>query len=170
MTQIYKIDPNNSSISFSVKHMFVSKVHGSFKKFSGNFSYDHKNVSNSKLEVVIDIESIETSDEQRDTHLKSSDFFNIKKYPLITFKSKNFQMNSNELLIKGELDIHGVCKGLILQIKAPIEQQEVLYVEGTTQIKRKDFGLTWHGVLEAAGLLVGDDINIKFKIQATKMV
>lgn len=170
MIQNYKIDLAHSSISFTVKHMLVYKVNGSFKKFSGNLSYDVKTVLNSKLDITLDIASIDTNDKQRDNHLKSTEFFNIEKFPLITYKSNNFAMNGKELVIKGDLAIHGVCQKLNLQIKVPIERNEILYIEGICKIKRKDFGLTWHGLLEAPGLLVGDDIDIKFKVQATKTV
>jgi len=162
MATTYQIDPAHSTAKFSVKHMMVAKVHGGFKNISGTFCYDSEKIEQSSVDVSIDASSIDTRDEQRDSHLKGVDFFNAEKFPTITFKSIRFEQNQHELLVTGNLTIHGVTKKITLQVKAP--GKELKGLSGKTKIRRKDFGLIWHGVMEAAGILVGDEISINFEV------
>lgn len=172
MTNIYHIDPSHSSANFSIKHMMIAKVHGGFDKLSGKFIFDAANPQNSSIEVTIDAASINTREAQRDTHLKSAEFFDIEKYPTLTFKSTRIDKDQ----IKGDLTIHGVTQAVILEIDGPSEEMKdpwgniKIALSGTAKIKRKDFGLTWNAALEAGGLLVADDVAISFDVQLVKQV
>ncbi len=172
----YQIDPSHSTISFSLKHMMIAKVHGGFEKFRGTFQYDKENLSNSKVEVSIEADSISTRDPQRDTHLKSADFFDVEKYPSLIFESSRFSLDGSVLKVVGDLTIHGVTKSVTLELEVPTDEMKdpwgnlKIGVSGITKIKRKDFGLTWNAALEAGGVLVGDDISISLDIQLVKKV
>lgn len=174
MTTLYQIDPSHSAASFSVKHMMIAKVHGGFEKMSGRFLYDREDLSKSSVEVTIDASSINTREPQRDAHLRSPDFFDVEKYPTITFTSVRFDGNGDELRVVGNLTIHGVTQLVTLDIEAPSGEQKdpwgnvKIGVSGKTKIKRKDFGLTWNAALEAGGVLVGDEISISFDVQLVK--
>lgn len=162
MATTYQIDPAHSSARFSVNHMMFAKVYGVFKTMSGTFNYDPDKIDQSKVEVTIDASSIDTRDEQRDSHLRGVDFFNVEKFPNLTFKSRRFEQNGDELLVTGDLTIHGVKRLVTLKVTVPGKETKVL--SGKTKIRRKDFGLTWHGLLEAAGILVGDEISVTFDV------
>jgi polyisoprenoid-binding protein YceI len=171
----YNIDPSHSTASFSVKHMMIAKVHGGFEKLSGAFQYDPANLAKSSVEVTIETNSINSRDAQRDTHLRSADFFDVEKYPTITFKSTRFEGSAGDLKIVGNLTIHGVTQPVTLVVDGPTEEMKdpwgnvKIGASATTKIKRKDFGLTWNAALEAGGLLVGDDISITLDVQFVKL-
>lgn len=167
----YQIDPTHSSVSFSIKHMMIAKVHGGFEKISGSLNYDAQNPSNSQVEATIDAASINTREPQRDTHLKSPDFFDVEKYPTLNFRSKRIEKDGDELKVIGDLTIHGVTKEVTLNVEGPSAELKdpwgnlKIGASATTKIKRKDFGLTWNAAIEAGGVLVGDDVNITLDVQ-----
>lgn len=167
----YTIDPAHSTASFSVKHMMIAKVHGGFEKLSGSLDLDPKDVSKSSVEVTIDAASINTREPKRDAHLKSVDFFDVEKYPQLTFKSKRVEKDGDSLAVVGDLTIHGVTKEILLAVEGPTEEVKdpwgnvKIGASGTTKIKRKEFGLTWNAALEAGGVLVGDDVTISVDVQ-----
>lgn len=170
----YQIDPSHSSATFTIKHMMIAKVHGGFEKMSGKLNYDPANPTQASVEVAIEANSINTREPQRDAHLKSADFFDIEKYPLITFKSARIDRSSDGLKVVGDLTIHGVTKQVALEVETPSEEVKdpwgntKIGASGTTKIKRKDFGLTWNAALEAGGFLVGDDVTIHLDVQFIK--
>ena len=170
----WKIDPAHSSVSFSIKHMMIAKVHGAFDKVSGTLQYDASDVSKSSVEATIETASINTREAQRDTHLKSADFFDVEKYPSITFKSKKIEGSGEEFKVTGDLSIHGVTKEVVIAVEGPSSEMKDAWgntkigISGQTKIKRKDFGLNWNAALEAGGVLVGDDVNITLEIQFAK--
>jgi len=176
MSNTYQIDPSHSSANFSIKHMMIAKVHGGFEKLSGTFIYDAENPEKSNVDVTIDVSSINTRDAQRDTHLKSADFFDIEKYPSITFKSTRVEKNGRDLKIIGNLTIHGVTNSVTLDVERPSEElkdpwgNSKIGASASTKISRKDFGLTWNAALEAGGLLVGDEVTISIDVQFVKSV
>lgn len=176
MSNTYQIDPSHSSANFSIKHMMIAKVHGGFEKLSGTFIYDAADPSKSNVDVTIDVASINTHEAQRDTHLKSADFFDVEKYPTITFKSTRIEKNGGDLKIVGNLTIHGVTNAVILEVEGPSEELKdpwgnaKIGASATTKISRKDFGLTWNAALEAGGLLVGDEVSISIDVQFVKAV
>ncbi|MCM2350482.1 MAG: YceI family protein [Bacteriovoracaceae bacterium] len=171
----YQIDPSHSSVNFSIRHMMIAKVHGGFEKLSGSFLYDSHNPAASKVEVVIESNSINTREAQRDAHLKSADFFDVEKYPSIIFKSTDFKEDGDDLSVLGELTIHGVTKQVKLNVERPSEELKdpwgnlKIGVSGKTKINRKDFDLGWNAALEAGGFLVGEEVSISFDIQLAKV-
>lgn len=169
----YTIDTSHSSADFSVRHMMVSNVKGSFGKTTGTIVYDAKNLAASSVDATIDATSINTRNEQRDNHLRSADFFDVAKYPTITFKSKQWYRENGHLKIKGDLTLHGVTKEVVLDVDGP--SPEVSGMGGfrigataTTKINRKDFGLTWNRALEAGGVTVGEEVSISIDIEALR--
>src|SRR5690606_12865226 len=113
MLNTYVIDPSHSTANFSIKHMMIAKVHGGFEKLSGKLVYDPQNPAKSSVEASIETASINTRDSQRDIHLKSADFFDVEKYPTITFRSTQLEKIGDGLKIQGDLTIHGVTKQVI---------------------------------------------------------
>lgn len=163
----YEIDPAHSSASFSVKHMMVSTVRGQFNKLSGTFLYDERNPSKSKLEATIDASSIDTNEPKRDEHLKSPDFFDVAKYPTITFKSTKVEKGAKgHLKVTGDLTMHGVTKPVTLDVEGPTAPAKDPWgnvkvgATATTTVNRKDFGLNWNKALETGGVMVSDEVKI----------
>lgn len=174
-TTTWNLDPAHSSAGFSVRHMMIAKVHGAFEKISGKLVYDAANPANSSVEATIDAASINTRDAQRDGHLKSADFFDVEKFPQLTFKSKKIEKaGSGELKVTGDLTIHGVTKEVVLAVEGPTGEHKdpwgniKIGASGSTKINRKDFGLTWNAALEAGGVLVGDEVTITLDVQFAK--
>lgn len=176
MSSIYNIDPSHSSIGFSIKHMMIAKVHGAFEKFSGKLNLDSSDISKSSIEVSIEAASINTHEAQRDGHLKSADFFDVEKFPTLSFKSSRVEGKSGDLKVTGDLTIHGVTQKVVLDVEGPSAEMKdpwgnlKIGVSASTKIKRKDFGLTWNAALEAGGFLVGDDVTINIELQLVKQV
>lgn len=174
MKQVYRIDPSHANAVFSVKHMMIAKVRGGFEKMQGKFVYDPENLPASSVEVTIDAASVNTREPQRDTHLRSADFFDVEKYPEINFRSTRFDGGPGELKIVGDLTIHGVTKQVTLAVDGPSEEIQdpwgnvKIGASGSTKIKRKDFGLTWNAALETGGFLVGDDVSIELDLEFVK--
>ena len=171
---VWKIDPMHTSAHFTVRHMMVSNVRGEFGKISGIINYDGKDLSTSSVSATIDASSINTGEEKRDQHLKSPDFLDVAKYPIITFKSTKVEPESNGFKITGNLTLHGVTKEVVLQaeslpaaIKDPYSNLRT-GTEATTKINRKDFGLEFDKNLDNGGALVGDDIDITIDVELTQ--
>ena len=166
------IDSSHSSAQFAVKHMMVSTVRGEFQKLSGTVKLDEKDVTKSVIDVTIDAASINTREAKRDGHLRSPDFFDVEKFPTITFKSTRIQKaKGNALKITGDLTMHGVTKSVTLDsegISAPAKNPWGQLVRGATAtgtINRKDFGLGWNKALETGGVLVGDDVKLEINVE-----
>ncbi|MEO6981796.1 MAG: YceI family protein [Edaphobacter sp.] len=170
----YEIDPTHSSIHFSVRHMMVSNVRGEFTKVAGTITFDPQNPTSSTLTATIDASSIHTSDDQRDTHLKSADFLDVEKFPTITFQSKQIEAQSGGGKVKGDLTIHGVTREITLDVEGPTEEVKDPWgnlrigASATARLNRKDFGLTWNSALEAGGVLVGEEVKITIDVQAIR--
>jgi polyisoprenoid-binding protein YceI len=170
--ETYQIDPVHTTISFSVKHMVISRVEGRFDKFSGSVTYVPGKPKLWKAEAHIDAASIDTRIKMRDDDVRSDHFLDVKKYPEIVFKSKKVEhVKGNTADLLGDLTIHGVTKPVILKIKIggvvkdPWGNQRLGAV-AETSINRKDFGLMYNKVLESGGLLVGNRIKIKLDVEA----
>jgi polyisoprenoid-binding protein YceI len=175
MSQVtYQIDPAHSAAHFSVRHMMISNVRGEFTKVSGTVQYDAANPANSSVEALIETASINTCEPQRDTHLKSADFFDVEKFPEIAFRSKSVAAGDGELQVKGDLTIHGVTREVALTVEGPTPEakdpwgNQRIGASATTKINRKDFGLGWNVVLEAGGVLVGEEIKISIDLEAVR--
>jgi polyisoprenoid-binding protein YceI len=165
------VDASHSNAHFTVKHMMITNVRGEFSKVAGTVTYDAAKPEATQVEATVEVASLSTRDAQRDGHLKSPDFFDIEKFPNITFKSKSVKAKSKEdLSVTGDLTIHGVTKEVVLEVeglsgpsKDPFGNTR-LGATATTKIKRDDFGMVWNGVLEAGGMLVGNDVKITIDI------
>lgn len=171
----WNIDPTHSAAEFKVKHMMISNVKGNFSKLSGTLSLDEANLANSHVEATIDAASIETRDLQRDAHLKSPDFFDVEKFPTLSFKSTRVtRVGDGELAVEGDLTIHGVTRKATFNVEGPTPAAKDPWgntrvaLSGTTRINRKDFGLTWNTALETGGILVGEEVTITLDVQFVK--
>jgi polyisoprenoid-binding protein YceI len=169
------IDASHSNASFTVRHMMITNVRGELPKLEGKVTYDPSAPEKTTIEASAEVSSINTREAGRDTHLKSADFFDAEKFPLITFKSKSVKAKSKEdLAVTGDLTIHGVTKEVVLEVEGlsgpsvdPFGNTR-LGATATTKIKRDDFGMVWNGVLEAGGVLVGNDVKITIDISLIK--
>jgi polyisoprenoid-binding protein YceI len=163
-TSKWELDPENSSAEFVVKHVF-SKVRGMFAQPSGTVLLDEATPAHSKINATIDVNLITTGVEERDTHLKSPDFFDVAKYPAITFVSTGVSRSSaTSYSVAGNLTMHGVTRPVTLAVTAspPFNHAGGIRrgIEATTSVNRKDFGLRWEFPGEGAGVVVGDIIQI----------
>ena len=169
----YTIDPAHSSADFSVKHMMVSTVRGSFTKTTGAIVYDANNLSASSVEAVVDATSVSTRVEARDNHLKSPDFFDVAKFPTLTFKSKQWYKEGGALKIKGDFTLHGVTREVVLAVDGPSPEIKAgnavkIGASASVKISRKDYGLVWNRAVEAGGVAVSDEVTITLDIEANK--
>lgn len=174
MKTTYEIDSAHSSAQFTVRHMMITNVRGGFSNIKGTIVYDSEVPAESSVEAVIDVETINTLDAQRDGHLKSPDFLDAANFPSITFASTKIEGSGNDLTVTGDLTIHGVTREVVLKAEGPTTEGKDPWgnfrvgASGSTKIKRSDFGLTWNAALETGGFLVGDEIKIDLEIQAIK--
>ena len=171
----WNVDPAHSVAEFKVKHMMISNVKGQFPKVTGVLSLDESDLTNSRVEAVIDASSIETRDAQRDAHLKSADFFHVEKFPSLSFKSTGIRLiRDGELAVEGDLTIRDVTRKVLFSVDGPTPPTKDPWggtrvgVSATTKINRKDFGLTWNAALETGGILVGDEITITLDLEFLK--
>ena len=170
----WNIDSTHSSAQFKVKHMMISNVKGEFSTITGTLTYDSENLANSYVEASIDATTINTRDAQRDAHLKNSDFFDVEKYPALTFKTTRVSGTNGDLTVAGDLTIHGVTRPVKFQVEGPSEPMKDPWgntrvgLSATTKISRKDFGLTWNAALETGGILIGDEVTITLDVQFIK--
>jgi len=170
----WEIDPAHSVAQFSVRHMMVSNVRGEFGKMSGWVNLDDKDVARSTAEATIDTTTINSREPKRDTHLKSPDFFDVEKYPAMTFKSTSFKkVGPEKYKVAGNLTLHGVTKPVVLDVEAPdavskLQGQERRGATATTTLNRKDFGLVWNKPVETGGVLVGDEVVITLDLELVK--
>lgn len=163
-TSNWELDPENSSAQFACRHVF-SKVRGMFARPSGTVMLDDATPANSEIHATIDVNLITTGVEERDAHLKSPDFFDVAKYPTITFDSTGVtQSSAASYSVTGNLTMHGVTKPVTLAVTAspPFPHAGGIRrgIEATTSVNRKDFGLRWEFPGEGAGVVVGDNIEI----------
>ena len=171
----WNVDPAHSVAEFQVKHMMISNVKGRFSKLSGALSLDESGHHNSNVDVSVEAASIHTGDDQRDAHLKSADFFDVEKFPTLTFRSSGVrEVNDGGLSVDGDLTIHGVQRKVTFAVEGPTPPSKDpwgntrIAVSATTKINRKDFGLTWNAALETGGILVGEEVTITLDVQFVK--
>jgi polyisoprenoid-binding protein YceI len=171
----WDIDTAHTTVTFSVRHMMVTNVHGTFTKVSGTVSLDDKDVSKSSLEITIDPASVDTRNEKRDAHLRSPDFFDVAKFPSITFKStKVVAAGKGHLKVTGDLTLHGVTKPVTLDLEGPTP--EVLDPRGnakmgasaTTKINRSDYGMKPGMPMATGGFVVSDEVPIAIDVELNK--
>jgi polyisoprenoid-binding protein YceI len=165
----WQIDPPHSSAQFSVRHMGISTVRGAFTKVSGNVQYEPSDLSKTSVDVTIDAASVDTRVEMRDNHLRSPDFFDVAKYPTLTFKSKRVELaGKGRLKVTGDLTIHGVTKTVVLDVEGPSDPikdpkgNQHMGASATAKINRQDFGVS------GVPVMVGDDISITIDVELVK--
>jgi polyisoprenoid-binding protein YceI len=171
----WQIDPDHSSFQFKVRHLMVSNVKGDFTKVRGAVTIDDKDISNLNVELTIDAASINTGHAKRDEHLRATDFFDVARYPTITFVSKKVMKDGpNRLKVIGDLTMHGVTREVTVNVEGPTQEVKDPWgnfrrgATGTAKISRKDFGLTWNRALETGGVVVGEDVDILVEIELIK--
>jgi len=171
----WNIDPDHTNIGFKVRHLMVSNVRGSFEKHSGVVDIDDKDITKSKVEVTIDTASINTNVQKRDEHLRSADFFDVAKYPTMTFVSRKVvKAGKDNLKVTGDLTLHGITREVVLDVEGPTRESKDPWgnirrgAVASTKINRKDFGLTWNKTLETGGVVVGDEVTINLEIEMIK--
>ncbi len=171
----YVVDPAHTSVQFRVRHLFTS-VTGRFQMFEGKVVYDDQNPAKTEVAGSIDAASINTNVEKRDKHLRSPDFFDVEKYPKITFQStgvSDVDSSGKKGKMAGTLTLHGVSRPVVLDVsflgkgKDPGGKERAGF-HGTTSINRKDFGLSWNMALEGGGFVVGDEVTIDLDIEGVK--
>ncbi len=171
-TTTWNIDPAHTVAEFKVKHMMISNVKGHFAKVSGSLTLNGTDITQSKVQASIDVNSLETREAQRDAHLKSADFFDAEKYPTLSFTSTSIKRaGDGELAVEGDLTIHGVTRKTTFNVEGPTPPAKDPWgntrvaISATAKINREDFGLTYNSVLETGGVLVGKDISISLDVQ-----
>jgi len=169
----WQIDGSHSSAQFSVTHLMISTVRGEFGKMSGTIVYDGTSVSSIQADVTIDATSITTRNEKRDGHLKSPDFFDVAKYPTLTFKSKKVVAGTGGgFQLVGDLTMHGVTKEVTLDVTAPskvikgMRGESRVAASATAKLNRQEFGVKWNADLDGGGVAVSDMVVITIDIEA----
>ena len=175
-TKDWKVDPAHSEADFSIKHMAISTVHGTFRGLAGVVKYDPADVVKSGVEATIDVSSVDTGVTARDNHLKSPDFFDVAKFPTMTFKSTGVTKVGDHYDVTGDLTLHGMTKKVVLQLEGPGKEEPGMDGKSvhrgftaTTTVNRKDFGLVWNGTLKSGDSVLGDEVKIELDIEAIQI-
>jgi len=169
----YTIDPAHTRLGFSARHAMVATVRGSFKEFTGTAHVDTANPADSKVEISIVANSIDTGQQQRDDHLRSGDFFESEQYPDITFTSTDVSRDGDDWTITGDLTIKGVTHSVAVPFEFTGSAQDPfgntrIGFEGAATIKRSDWGMSFNAALETGGVLVSDKVKLQFDVSAIK--
>ena len=174
-TTTWQIDPQHTAAGFAVKHLMISTVRGQFKGVTGTVNWDDQDISKSTVDITIDANTMDTSEPKRDADLKSDKFFEVAKYPTITFKSKKIeQVSAGKLKITGDLTIRGVTKEAVLDVEGPTPPVKDPWgntrvaANATTKINRQDFGVKWNANVDGGGVVVGDDVAITIDLEMIK--
>jgi polyisoprenoid-binding protein YceI len=174
VTTAWQIDPTHTDVEFSVRHLMISNVKGRFAAVTGTVALDEGNTAAPAVNVAIDVASIDTRNEQRDTHLRSADFFNAAEFPTLTFTSRSLAGDpSGHFTLVGDLTIRGVTRQVTLggELEGRGDDpwgNERLGYSASGKIDRRDFGLTWNQALEAGGVAVGHDVKITINTELSR--
>jgi polyisoprenoid-binding protein YceI len=173
--ETWNLDPEHSTVGFKIRHMMITNVKGTFPAFSGTVEIDDKEITRSKIQVSIETASINTNISKRDEHLRSPDFFDVTKYPLMTYVSTKIEKGpAGKLRVSGNLTLHGVTREVVLDVEGPTAVFKDPWgnmrrgASATAKINRKDFGLNWNAVIESGGVLVGDEVAIELELEMIK--
>jgi polyisoprenoid-binding protein YceI len=171
----WNIDPAHSIAEFKVRHMMISFVRGEFSGLSGVLKLDETDYTRSNIEVSIPTASVRTVDERLDDHLKNADFFDVEKFPTLTFISTKVRSTGGRnYAVTGDLMIHGVTRSVTLTVNDVSEPSndpwgnQRIGLSASTTINRKDFGIIWNTALDSGGVLVGDEVSIALDVQLIK--
>jgi len=169
------IDTDHSNVGFKVRHMMISNVKGDFGTFKGSVDINDMDLTRSKVEVIIETASINTGVAKRDEHLRSAEFFDVARFPTMTFVSSKVEKSGpDKLKVTGNLTLRGVTKEVVLDVEGPTRSYKDPWgnvkrgASATTKINRKDFGLTWNKVIESGGVAVGEEVAIALEIELLK--
>jgi len=170
----WQLDTAHTSVSFTAKHMMITKVRGAFNGVTGTIKFDEADPTASSVAVEFPAASIDTGMEPRDNHLRSADFFDAETFPTLTFTSTSIARKGDRFAITGDLTIHGVTRPVVLDtehlgIVTAMDGRRHAGFEATTKIKRSDFGLNWNVGLETGGWLVSDEIAIELEVAADEL-
>jgi len=169
----WSIDPAHSHVSFRVRHLLISKIRGSFGSYTATLNYDSASPATASVTASIAVDSIDTGVGDRDTHLKSADFFDAANHPTIEFKSTKVSASGDDFAITGDLTIRGTTHAVTLKAERTGETKDPwgntrIAFEAKTRISRKEFGLSWNALLETGGAVVGDDIDIEIEAELVR--
>jgi polyisoprenoid-binding protein YceI len=173
-TAEWKIDPNHSSAQFTVRHMAISNVSGTFTKLTGTAAFNEKDITQSQVTASIDASSVDTRVEMRDKDLRSPNFFDVEKYPTIDFKSKKIVKNGDKLQMIGDLTMHGTTREVTLDVEGPTPEIADNWgnarrgFSATTSVNRRDFNLTYNSLLKTGEAVVGDTVKIQIDIELVR--
>jgi polyisoprenoid-binding protein YceI len=167
----WKIDTSHSAAQFSVKHLMVSTVRGHFGTLTGTVTYDPAKPAATVVDAEVDVTTIDTRNERRDKHLRSADFFDVEKFPKMTFKSKSVRtVAPGKMVMVGDLTLRGTTKEVTFEVEgpsAPLNTGRVVKMGAvaTAKINRSDFGMTWNRAIEAGGVTVGDEVTLTIDLE-----
>jgi polyisoprenoid-binding protein YceI len=174
-TSTWNIDPAHSSAQFSVRHLAISTVRGTFSKISGTVQLDESDITKSTVNVSIDVATVDTHEPDRDTDLRTEKFFDVAKYPTMTFKSKKVeQVAPGKLKVTGDFTLHGVTKEVVLDVEGPTPPvkdpwgNQRAAVSAATKINRQVYGVKWNANMDNGGVVVGDDVSITLDVEMVK--
>jgi polyisoprenoid-binding protein YceI len=173
-TSNWNIDPAHSTAQFTVRHLAISNVTGSFTKVTGSIALNDQDITQSQISASIDVSSVDTRVEKRDQDLKSPNFFDVEKYPTIEFKSKRIVSSGGKLQLIGDLTIHGTTREVTLDVDGPTPALTDPWgnsrrgISATTAINRKDFNLTYNNLLKTGEAVVGDNVKIQIDAEIVK--
>ena len=170
----YKIEAAHSEADFAIKHLGISTVHGAFHGVSGVVTFDPANLAKSSVTATIDVSTVDTGVTARDNHLKSDAFFDVAKFPTITFKSTSVVKSGDHYDVTGDLTLHGVTKSVVLKLETPSKEQIGMDKKphrgftATTTINRQDFGLNFSAKVASGDSMIGDDVKIELDVDAAQ--
>ena len=173
-TSNWNIDPAHSNAQFTVRHLAISNVTGSFTKVTGSVVLNEKDIAQSQVSATIDVSSVDTRVEMRDKDLKSPNFFDVEKYPTIEFKSKKIISSGGKLQVSGDLTIHGTTHEVTLDVDGPTPELTDPWgnprrgISATTAINRKDFNLLYNNLLKTGEAMIGDNVKIQIDAEIVK--
>jgi polyisoprenoid-binding protein YceI len=167
----WALDPTHSEVTFSVKHLAISKVRGTFERFTATI-VTAEDPTDSTVEASIEVASVNTNQKDRDNHLRTNDFFKADEFPNITFVSTSVALDGDDITVVGDLSLRGVTKSVTLKgefggIVTDGYGQTKAGFTASTKINRHDYGVSWNAALEAGGFTLGDDVSINFELQFT---
>jgi len=171
----WQVDSAHTAVQFAVRHLMVSTVRGTLGKATGTVNLDGGDPTKSTVEASIDVNGIDTREPKRDQHLKSPDFFDVEKYPTVTFKSKKVtKVSDTKFKVAGDLTMHGVTKEVVLDVEGtpkpltdPFGNVKLGGI-ATTKVNRKDFGINWSSAMDGGGVVVGDEVDVTIDIELLK--
>jgi polyisoprenoid-binding protein YceI len=168
----YKIDPAHSGATFAIRHLMISNVRGQFGNITGTVEYDPQNLAATKVAASIDVSTVDTRQPKRDAHLKTADFFDVEKFPTMTFVSKRLMPAApGKLKLLGDLTLHGVTREIALDVEGPTPEMKDsrgvvrMGASATGKLNRKDFGMNYQQPLDAGGVALGEEVSITIDLE-----